>query len=219
MLLRIAVGTESVNVDFDGIAANVFLPAVKLCLELRTRAHPARPLHQSAQHGELAARQLQGFSVQGDLHRAGIEHDILPHQSGCRAAGGPAVERAKPGCDFIEVERLAEIVVGALIKAGDAVLNGIARGQQQNRRRVLAAAHVAQHIDSRSVGKHPVEHDGVEICRRQRRIGILATGNTIGCHAVQGQARRQPVQQDRIVLDHQNAHATDLLSHVLGREP
>src|SRR5204862_7441309 len=54
-------GTEllahAVHVHLDGIAADVFLPAVKLVLKLGTREHDARAQHHRFEHRPFARRE------------------------------------------------------------------------------------------------------------------------------------------------------------------
>ena len=67
-------------------------------------------------------------------------------------------------------EGLGEVVVGALVNAGDAVVGRAQRGEHENRD-VAALAKPAEHAEAVELGEHHVEHDelrGIGLDLRQR---------------------------------------------------
>ena len=70
-------------------------------------------------------------------------------------------QRAQPGDDLLEAERLGDVVVAAGGQPGDAVLDGVPGGEEQHRHVRVVAAQPAQHLEAVEVGQHHVEHDGV----------------------------------------------------------
>jgi GrpB-like predicted nucleotidyltransferase (UPF0157 family) len=71
--------------------------------------------------------------------RRRIERDAGCRQHRRRLAAGAAQQRAQPGIQFAEVEGLDQVVVGAGVEALDAVLHGVARGEDQHRQARLFA--------------------------------------------------------------------------------
>jgi hypothetical protein len=92
---------------------------------------------------------------------------------------GAAHQGAQPGDDLLEAERLGDVVVAARGEAGDAVLDGVAGGEEQDRDAVVVLAHPAQHLEAVHVGQHHVERD---------RVGLELAGRAHGRHAAAGGA-------------------------------
>ena len=69
----------------------------------------------------------------------------------------PAHEPAQPGDDLLEAERLGDVVVATRGDAGDAVLDGVARGEEEDGDVGVAAAQAAQDLEAVDVGEHHVE--------------------------------------------------------------
>ena len=74
---------------------------------------------------------------------------------------GPPHQRAQPGDQLLEGERLGDVVVAAGGQAGDPVLDGVAGGQEHDGYVGVGGAHPAQHLEAVEVGQHHVEDDGV----------------------------------------------------------
>ena len=71
-------------------------------------------------------------------------------------------ERSQPRIHLYEVERFAQVVVGARVEPGDAFLDPVARGQHQHRRAVAARPRFPQHRKPAAVGKVQVQQHGIE---------------------------------------------------------
>jgi hypothetical protein len=71
-----------------------------------------------------------------------------------------AQERVDARQQLAERERLGEVVVGAGVEAGDAILDAAARGEDQDQRRVAGGAQAAQQLAAVLVGKAEVEGSG-----------------------------------------------------------
>ena len=83
-------------------------------------------------------------------------------------------EGAQAGLQLADVERLDEVVVGARVEAVDAVADGVAGGQDQDRHAVAGVAHAAADLEAVDAGEADVEHDAVGRARsrsRRRRRG------------------------------------------------
>src|SRR5260370_197243 len=68
----------------------------------------------------------------GDALRACIQYEVGDANFGRAELTGTAQQRTEAREQLAEFERLGEVVVSTVIEAGDAGLDGIARGQHQN---------------------------------------------------------------------------------------
>jgi hypothetical protein len=121
--------------------------------------------------------------------------------------GGPpsAHEPAQPRHDLLEAERLGDVVVAAGSDAGDAVLDGVLRGEEQHGHVGVGAAHPAQHLEAVDVREHDVEEHDV---RRELARGADPGGARTGradLPAVVAQRHRQQILQHRLVVDDERA--------------
>jgi hypothetical protein len=64
--------------------------------------------------------------------------------------------------ELAEIERLAQVIVGAHIQRLHAVFDAIARGQHQHWRAVAALAHAGQHAQAIQLGQADIQHHQVE---------------------------------------------------------
>jgi len=72
-----------------------------------------------------------------------------------------AQQRAHPGQQLGEREGLAQVIVRAELQAPDAVVDLIARREEQDRRVLARRADAAQDLPAVHLRKHHVEHDEV----------------------------------------------------------
>ena len=97
----------------------------------------------------------------------------------------PADQRAHAGAEFVEIEGLDEVIVGAGVQPLHAIGDGIARGDDQHRHRVAACAQALEHIEAVALRQAEVEQHqvvGLAADRGQRRFAVLhpVDGETIG---------------------------------------
>lgn len=78
-----------------------------------------------------------------------------------RRLSGPAKQGAQAGQQFGKRERFGEIVVGTGFKPGDLVLDGLARGQQQNRRAVPIGPESPADGKAIQLREHEVQDDQI----------------------------------------------------------
>ena len=93
-----------------------------------------------------------------------------------RPHGGP---RHDTGGELVEVEGLAEVVVGPAVQAGDPIRDAVTGRQQDNRGPVVPSSQAAQHVEAGAVRQHQVEHDDAEPARGERRVGVGAGGDAL----------------------------------------
>ena len=102
-----------------------------------------------------------------ELERADLEH----RRALDRAATG---ERAQAREQLGERERLGQVVVGAAVQAGDAVLDGVARGEHDHRRPDALLTQATARLEAVDAREHHVQHDRVIARRPGHPEGILA---------------------------------------------
>ena len=144
------------------------------------------------------------WRVAGSSRSAGV----LEHRFA--AAGVAAQHGAHAGVQLVELERLDEVVVGAGVQAGDAVAERVARGEHDHRRRVLARAQRAQHVEAAApllrVGQAEVEQHEVEALRRERRVRGPRVVDPVDRIALVAQGLAQAVADHAVVFDQQQSH-------------
>ena len=102
------------------------------------------------------------------------------------ALGAPH-QRTQPGLDLGQVEGLAQVVVGAGVEAGDALVGAVARGEHQHRRAVAARARLAQRGEAAAQaaggagvrGQVEVEQHGIEGLHAPEVVGVLDVGRHV----------------------------------------
>ena len=119
-------------------------------------------------------------------------------------AGGAAGDRPDPGEQFVDAERLGDVVVGAGVERVHLVLAAGPAGQHDDRD-VGPAAQAADDVDAVHVGQAEVEHDQVRVLaggqRAARRPPSAATVDVVAPGA---QVDPQRAQDLRLVVDDQD---------------
>ena len=153
--------------------------------------------------------------LRGQLHRpAGARHPARRAQSttsvstvrrstsaGLSAAG----HGADAGQQLGEGERLDDVVVRARIEPHHAVLERVARGQNNHRRLEAAAPDRREDLDAVPAGQTQVEQDEVETVRRQAKERRLAGGLDDHVVALALEPLAERLGHLPLVLDHEQA--------------
>jgi hypothetical protein len=85
----------------------------------------------------------------GDHAATAIDRDVATGENGYHATLAAADDRTHTCPQLVELEGLDEVVVGACVEAVDAFAQLIARRENQDRCRVVAASHRPQHRQAR----------------------------------------------------------------------
>ena len=99
----------------------------------RATTDPARA-RQELQDGELARRELDGNAGPPDLPGRGVDRQLAQLEGRYRISVGAANHRVDPGDELREREWLGEVVVGAEIETANAIVDHVARRQDEHRR-------------------------------------------------------------------------------------
>ena len=96
--------------------------------------------------------------------------------------------------------------LGARVQARHAIGDRIARGQDQHRPRVAAAAHRAEYVQARALGQAQVEHDRIVRMLSERQLRGAAVLDPVDGETVLAQALADAGTDNRVVLGEEHAH-------------
>ena len=158
------------------------------------------------------------MSPRRDGAGGGVELEVARLEHG-RALERPAArERAQPRDELGERERLDEVVVGAAVEAGDAVLDRVARGEHQHGRPDAVGAQPPADLEAVDAREHHVEHDRVVVGGARHPQRVLALDRDVGEHPLVAQAAPDQARELDLVLDDQHAHGLTALSSGLSHD-
>ena len=118
---------------------------------------------------------------------------------------GPPGQRADPGYQLGERERLGQVVVGATAKPRDAIFDGARRGQQQDPG-PDRAGELGAHLVAVNTGQVAVEHDHVVVVDQRSLQGGVPVQGGVDRHPLQAQPGRDRLGQLAVVLCHEYPH-------------
>ena len=122
------------------------------------------------------------------------------------ATGLATQHRADARAQFVQVEGLDQIVVGAGIEAGDAVAGAVAGGEHDHRGGVAASAQPAQHVQAVALRQTQVEQHQIEALAGQRALRRGGIAHPVDRMAFHAQRRAQRVADHAVVFHQQEAH-------------
>lgn len=162
---------------------------------------------QRAQDQGLAPPQQDLGIADHRLVAAEMQLDIAKRQHRGREQARPAQDRTHTRDQFLRLERLAEIVVGAAVEAVDDVLLGVLGGQHDDRGTFRRLAQRGDHLERIAVRQHPVDDREIIFEIVQRLAGIGNRADEVD-DAVQLSEQPADIGADlRFVFDHERAHA------------
>ena len=120
-------------------------------------------------------------------------------------SGRSPVQGPDPGDQFLILKRFGKIIIDAGIQALNPVFGSAQCGQHQHRDGKASGAQFGNDIDSRHIGKHPVENDEIEGLFGCPPQTLFAIGD--GCHSITGASHDFAHHAGRlfIVFDMQDA--------------
>lgn len=104
------------------------------------------------------------------------------------AAGCRCSRTSAPVIELRHGERFRQIVVRAEIQSFDALVHIAAGREQQDGDRISVAAELAQNAQPVAAGQDDIEHDPIEILRRDPAQGLVAMVTEFGGNAQDGSA-------------------------------
>ena len=164
-----------------------------------------RTRQKELQQRPFARREIDRLVVNADALGGHVDRESADRQA-ARGRRGAAQQRAHARLEFGHRERLGQVVVGAEVEAVHAVLDRIARGQHQHAGRRAPRTQASQDLEAVDVGQPDVEHDEIEVLGSQKQVRVAARRRLLHRVARAGQRRRQPVDQQGIILYDEYAH-------------
>lgn len=195
------------HIHHVGVAVEVHLPDVRgnQC----ARQHFALAADQQVQQGKLLVGQGESFAV--TRHPATqqvqlqIGHLVVLHLTD----GAAAQQAAYPSQQLGVGEGLDQVGVGAQFQPLDAILNGIAGGEEQHRH-LAVTADALQQLPAVQARQHDIQDDQreLELCRQVLAIQPVVSG----LHGITGLAQRlaQVIGCLGFVFHYQDTHRLPL---------
>lgn len=158
------------------------------------------------EEGKFLGSEGNSVSGAGDGAAMTVEFEIGAAQFGFAAAEIAADESAHAGLQFGESERLDEVIVGACVKAFDALLDEAASGEHENGRLNFFLAKFAAEFDAGHAREAYVEKDGVVwIFGREAEAFFAGKGDVHGVSILTKRASHK-ARDFAFVFDEQDAH-------------
>jgi hypothetical protein len=175
LVLRLKSRTDVSDGDVDHVRDRVTFDAPHRLQELLAFEHLALVPQEVLEHVELQRGELDEALAAPDLVRGDIHDEIGAAEQLTAAWLAPAKERAHPREELVEREGLGEIVIGAGVESGDAVGDGVACGEHQDRD-VRSRAQSPADFDTVDAREHHVEDNDVRwsIPRFDERVGSVS---------------------------------------------
>ena len=129
---------QAMNVDLDGIRRDVPGMTEDMVFDLFLGDDAPLAAHQELEHRDLAGRKELGLIVDRRLPVSRVEFEVGDTQIAVEQVARPAQLRFQPRDQFLQRERLHEVVVSPAAQAMDTVVQAAPRGQNQDRDRVVA---------------------------------------------------------------------------------
>ncbi len=122
-------------------------------------------------------------------------------------AGDPAQLRTHARFEFVQCERLDQVVIGAKVEHAHALGQAIAGGHHQHRQAIAALAQALQNVAAIQLRQAQVQHQQRVLGRAQRGVGVRAVVDVVDHMALPAQRGAQAGGDIRVVFSNQNAHA------------
>lgn len=138
------------------------------------------------------------------VHRVRVDVDdqVTDAQHRGVLAGGahPAQPRPDPRQEFLCLERLGHVVVGARLQPLDHVTGVGLRGEHHDRH-IRFRPQVATHVDAVATGKHQIQQNEVGLVRAKRLERLVAAGDSYRLEAGRLQHDLEHLRQRDVVVD------------------
>src|SRR5258707_3307148 len=197
---------QAVDIDFDRIRCDLAGMSEDMVLDLFLGDDASFAAHQEFEHRDLARRKELGLIVDRGLPVSRVEFEIGDAKIAVEQVARPAQLRFQPRDQFLQRERLHQVVVGPAAQAMNAVVQAATRGQHQHRDRIVALSYLAQQLQPVAVGQSEVEDQGRIKGFAENAFRFLNRRQDVGLIACRLQALRQELRELLIILNDQQSH-------------
>ena len=170
LAVRLGLPAQVADVDVERVRGRPEVVAPDTLEDQRALEHLPRVAQEQLEQVELGAGQLDLARRRGGPRacrgRASGRRTRAPSPSS--SASRRRSSARTPREQLLERERLDDVVVGARVEAGDAVADGVARGQHQHRHPAAPRPQAAADDEPVDARHEHVEDDGVRRVRRER---------------------------------------------------
>jgi hypothetical protein len=195
------------DMDVDHVAAQVRLAVPDFVQNGQSRHDLSHVRGQEVEDVELPGRQrdLRPAAVHPPRNR--VDHEVTDLYGGLPGKTPPAIERTQAGQEFIEVERLGQVVVRPGVETTDPIANVTSSGQHQDGDGDTELVKPAGDTHAIHPGQHPVQQSDVERTVRQQSLeGRPAVVDDIHRPSGFGQRFIENRGQPGVILRHENPH-------------
>jgi hypothetical protein len=197
---------QPVDMDGDCIRLGLVVNPIELFLKNGTRHDPALAAQELLEERNLPAGQRDRVSFNAKVPPNRIECDVAGRQHDPEGTSRPPQKRFDARDQLGHGKRFDKIIVRARIETGDAVFDGVARCQHQNRNGVAAAPYVQAKLQAVAIRKPEIQDE-----RIIRKIGERLGGIALTCTKVDGKASLSQtfpkhLPKPEIVLYDKNTH-------------
>ncbi len=169
------------------------------------------------QHLVFFAGEMDALSIHFYRLRIEIDAQVAGLDDGLRMPLGAAHDGVDAGDEFVLVEGLRHVVVGAEAKAAHLVLDAGEAGQDEDGRRHLAHAQCLQDLVTAHVGQIEVEENDVVVVELAEVGAFLAQIGGVDVEALGLEHQLDALRCRAVVLDQKDSHS-DLLLKALAPE-
>jgi len=197
------------HIHFDGRIAEIAAEVRQMILQLRLAHDAAVTQQQHFEHGEFARREFERTLVVEDAAIDARQAQAAERHFGAwhvavRAAASH--HRADTRFEFLRLERLQHVVVGAAVQALHAVVQFIARGEDDHRRVTIALAETRKQRHAVDAGQAEIENDELVAVLRERLFGEDAVVHHVDREAGLFEAALNAARDGAVVFDQKDSH-------------
>ena len=191
----------------DGVRRDVVVEAVEAFLDQSARHDLTDAPQEDLEQIDLAAGEIERAPLDRGRARRRVEGDATGLENGAERRARPPQQSPAAGEEFLHLEGLDDVVVGAGVETGDPLVERTTRRGDDHRRRKPGRPAPPQPIDAVAVGQAEIEDDDVETGDVERRGGGLEITDRVRREAAAPEAVDDEAGEPSIVLDHQCSHA------------
>lgn len=158
------------------------------------------------EHQELTPGEIERRRIDRHVQMKWIDHDASDHDLRLDQVGRSPEQSAQARHQFLDQERLAEVIVGTSVKALDP-LHRLVSGRQYDDWSVdPCPPELRDEGQPITIRKPPVEENGIVGVLARQLAGISEPHRVVGDDALLAQSSRQGIRQFLFVFDQQKSH-------------